>query len=96
MQLDQRASTLTIESSMCVFCTLPRGAHLVLWKHGWPRSLQREEAVKLFLCDIVCFLRLVTQKEISDLIGGQKPTSCLKTQVAVCHGKLGAADGDPQ
>lgn len=41
-------------------------------------------------------VRLVTQKEISDLSADQKPTSCLKAQVAVCHGKLGAANGDPQ
>lgn len=27
---------------------------------------------------------------------GQKPTSCLSAQAAVCHGELGAADGDPQ
>lgn len=27
---------------------------------------------------------------------GQKPTSCLSVRVAVCHGKLGAANGDPQ
>lgn len=27
---------------------------------------------------------------------GQKPTSCLSVRAAVCHGELGAADGDPQ
>lgn len=85
---------------MCILYTSQRNplSSLETWLCvlGWPQSLQQEEAVKLFLCNIVHFLRLVTQKEISDLIGGQKPTSCLKAQVAVCHGKLGAADGDPQ
>lgn len=41
-------------------------------------------------------VRLVTQKEICDLSGDQKPTSCLKAQVAVCHGKPGAANGEAQ